>query len=262
MKIILTGLKLLALIAAILIGAATAFSFGWLGTELTTKTHASDEAIASLNSSSEVQISTERWITFTPTADRTSNTGLIFYPCALCDARGFAPLLKEIAAAGFFVVLVPMPSNFAIFDADRALEVKDTYPEIQRWVIGGHSMGGGSSAMFLHSHPDNVDGLLMWDSFTYANYDISDQNLPVLTIYGDSHHSPERPVQFEEAKQYMPPHARYQVIAGGDHFQFGSFRTEDVAHRTTATIPREQQQQQVITHSVAFLTAIDQGNAE
>ncbi|ARN73392.1 hypothetical protein BST96_04260 [Oceanicoccus sagamiensis] len=238
--------------------AGAAFSFGWLGNELTTKTHASEEALASLASSDAVVISEQRWITFTPTS-KVPKTGFIFYPCALCDARGFAPLLKEIAATGFLVVLVPMPSNFAIFDADRALEVKQTFPAIEHWVIGGHSMGGGSSAMFLHSHPDNTDGLLMWDSFTYESYNISEQSLPVLTIYGDSHHSPERPAQFEEAKQYMPPHARYQVIAGGDHFQFGHFRAEDIAHRTTATIPREQQHQQIIAHSVAFLTAIEQG---
>ncbi len=258
MKIIVTGLKILAVIAVILIAAATAFSYGWLGNDLTTKTHASEEAIASLTSSDSVAVSNQRWITFTPTSQAPS-TGFIFYPCALCDARGFAPLLKEIAGAGFLVVLVPMPSNFAIFDADRALEVKETYPEIERWVIGGHSMGGGSSAMFLHSHPNNTDGLLMWDSFTYANYNISNQSLPVLTIYGDSHHSPERPAEFEDAKQFMPPDARYQVIVGGDHFQFGSFRAEDVAHRTTATIPRDQQHRQIIDYSVDFLATIDQG---
>lgn len=243
------------LLAILLMGGA--FRWGLLG-GFTTKTPASQDALAALSSSDTVNVKAQQWLVFTPKAI-IPKTGFIFYPCALCDPRGFAPLLHRIAEAGFLTVIVPMPSNFAIFDSDRALEVKTRYPDIDYWVIGGHSMGGGASAMFLYDHPNAVDGLMMWDSYTNESYDISSLKLPVLSIHGNHHHSPDRPVVFNNAKQFLPTSTEYQVVEGGDHFQFGAFNLSAEPERMTATISRSQQHQQIIDHSVKFLRTIAQG---
>ncbi|WP_101759043.1 alpha/beta hydrolase [Oceanicoccus sp. KOV_DT_Chl] len=238
----------------------TAFRFGWLG-QLTTKTHASAKAIAAVSSSAAAKLDQtalieKQWIVFTPKATVSTPTiGLIFYPCALCDARGFAPLTRQIAEAGFLTALIPMPSNFAIFDYERALEVQAHYPSIQQWVVGGHSMGGGASAMFLAKHPTGADGLLMWDSYTNADYDISTLGLPVLSLYGNRHHDPKRKQTFTAAKPYLPATTRYQVIDGSDHFQFGDFAPEDVAHRSFGTLPLEEQHRQLLAYSIDFLNS-------
>ena len=260
MKIIKTALKILGGLLLIVILFSGAFRFGLLG-GLTTKTHAASSAIDALQSSSSMTVNTEPWIVFSPTAT-IPKTGFIFYPCALCDARGFAPALRAIAEAGYLTIIVPMPSNFAIFDTDRALAVKTRYPDIDHWVIGGHSMGGGAAAMFLSDHPEGVDGLMMWDSYTNASYDISTLKLPVLSIYGDSHHSPDRMSVFMPAKKFLPAHTNYQVVAGGDHFQFGSFDLSNAPERITATISHQQQQQQVIDHAIKFLQLIETDGAQ
>ena len=251
------GLWLFGVLLIVLLLAAAAFRFGLLG-QLTTKSRASTEAIAALRGNDLVHLNTERWIVFTPKTGF-PKTGLIFYPCALCDARAFVPLTRRIAEAGFLTVIVPMPSNFAIFDYLRAIDVKSRYPDIKRWVLGGHSMGGGAAAMFLKAHPDWADGLLMWDSYSNGDYDISAQSLPVLSIYANKHHAPDRPQRFEQAKQYLPPHTRYQVIDGSDHFQFGAFHRDDIAEYSTGTLPLAEHHRQLLSYSITFLRDIDQG---
>lgn len=252
------GLWLFGMAISLLLLAGTAFRFGLLG-QLTTKSRASADAIAAMSATDAVNLNTEQWIVFTPKTDF-PKTGLIFYPCALCDARAFVPLTRDIAAAGFLTVIVPMPGNFAIFDYARAIDVKSRYPDIKRWVLGGHSMGGGAAAMFLKAHPGAVDGLLMWDSYSNEDYDISAQSLPVLSIYANKHHSPDRPQRFEHVKQFLPPHTRYQVIDGSDHFQFGSFNPEDIAEYSTGTVPLAEHHRQLLAHSIKFLHDIDRGS--
>ena len=48
-----------------------------------------------------------------------------------------------------------MPVDLAVFAPERA-------PEIQRWAIGGHSLGGAMAARYVHRNPESVGGLVVW----------------------------------------------------------------------------------------------------
>ena len=61
-----------------------------------------------------------------------------------------------------------MPLNFAIFEPNAAEEVMAVHPEIEIWIVGGHSLGSVAAASFAESHSRRVDGLLLWAS--YSNY--------------------------------------------------------------------------------------------
>ncbi|MBN1920025.1 MAG: alpha/beta hydrolase, partial [Anaerolineae bacterium] len=80
------------------------------------------EAMTAIQSDSQVQVSTERWLEFAP-AQGASQVGFIFYPGGRVDARAYAPLAHDIAAAGFRVIIVPMPLNLAVFGSGRAADV-------------------------------------------------------------------------------------------------------------------------------------------
>ena len=80
------------------------------------------EAIAALSSDAAVMVTTEPWLLFEPAAGP-GEVGLIFYPGGKVDPRSYAPAANQIAAAGYRVVILPMPLNLAIFAPDRAQEV-------------------------------------------------------------------------------------------------------------------------------------------
>ena len=120
------------------------------------------EALSTLRSDERVQVSAGRWLVFKPT-DQEPTTGLVLYPGGRVDNRSYAPPARELAAQqGTLVVVVPTPLNLAVFAPERATEIIRAFPEIQRWAIGGHSLGGAMAARYVYCSPGSVDGLVVW----------------------------------------------------------------------------------------------------
>lgn len=68
--------------------------------------------------------------------------GFIFYPGGKVEFTAYAPLLLKLAEQGMQCVLPEMPLNLAVLDMNAADGIRERYPEIQTWYIGGHSLGG------------------------------------------------------------------------------------------------------------------------
>ncbi|HUV93743.1 MAG TPA: alpha/beta hydrolase, partial [Anaerolineae bacterium] len=58
------------------------------------------EALAALESSSEIQVTMDRWLVFSPT-NQEPGTGLILYPGGRVDPRSYAPTARAIATEGY-----------------------------------------------------------------------------------------------------------------------------------------------------------------
>ncbi|MFN8620533.1 MAG: alpha/beta hydrolase [Chloroflexota bacterium] len=100
------------------------------------------------------------FIAFTPTA-ATPTAGFIFYPGGKVRPRRTRSA-QAIAEAGYLVAIVPMPLNLALLGANGADAVIAAYPDIDTWVIGGHSLGGAMAATnYVDQHPGAVDGLAL-----------------------------------------------------------------------------------------------------
>ena len=81
------------------------------------------------------------------------------------------------------------------------------HPEISRWAVGGHSLGGVSAASFAADHLDTVDGLLLWAS--YPNQDMSaDVSLQVESIYG-SNDLLATPADIDLSRSLLPPNTTF-----------------------------------------------------
>ncbi len=141
------------------------------------------EALAALQSDAQVTVTIDRWLVFTPTASSPTK-GLILYPGGRVDYRAYAPAAHQIAAHGYLVVIVPMPFNLAVFGVNTAADVIAAYPDIQNWVIGGHSLGGAMAAHFANSHKDEISGLVLWAAYPASSDDLSTSDLRVTSISG------------------------------------------------------------------------------
>jgi len=211
------------------------------------------EAIEALGSDSLVTVTQEQWLTFTP-VDSELKTGFIFYPGGRIDPRAYASLARAITAEGYLVVIPTMPINMAIFDTDAADEIIAQYPDIEHWAIGGHSVGGTAAAIYTDIHPEIIEGLAIWASYPADSTDISDMDIPIISIYG----SREEGVTDEsvsERAHLLPEDTRYIVINGGDHHQFGSYEINPEEH--LATIPRASQHEQILQATLALLAEVE-----
>ena len=208
------------------------------------------EAVEALESDDLVQVTNDTWLTFAP-KQSSPISGFVFYPGGRIDPRGYAPLLREIAAQGYLVVVPKMPINMAVFDANVADEIMASFPEIDQWAIGGHSIGGTMAAQYAANHHD-IGGLAIWASYPTDSTDLSGSEIPVVSIYGNL--EPRvNDISVAERKHLLPDAAIYVRIEGGDHHQFGSYVIQPDEH--FATISRKSQQEQIVAATLTMLEA-------
>lgn len=235
---ILIGLLLLLLI--IVIGF---FAWATLGVR-----SATERALETLDTNS---ISQENGLlVFQP--DFQPTTALIYYPGGLVDPEAYAVTAQGIADAGYLVVIPKMPLNLAFTGINRADEIIEAFPQIDSWVIGGHSLGGAMAAEYAKNNVDQLSGLIFFatrpgDPNQFINFPI-----PMLVMYGTQETEAPNTQAFYDV---IADSAELYVIEGGNHAQFGDYGLQ--SGDGTATISVAEQQQQIITRTIQFLQSVE-----
>lgn len=214
------------------------------------KANADDHALAALKSDDKCSVVSGTDIVISPVGN-TPKTGIILYPGGRCDSRAYAPVVRPLAASGNLVVIPNMPLRLAVLDSGRAGKIMAAHPEIERWIIGGHSMGGAMAAAWVYKNPGQVKGLFFMASYPSGMHSLKDSELPVAMIYG-THDRITSKSEFDASRDRLPPRTEYAAIDGGDHYQFGSFGNVEV----TATISRDEQQRKTIDTLQSFVNRV------
>lgn len=216
-------------------------------------------ALDALNSSPTVAVTVgevEDWLVFQPIfADMHvgPDTGFIFYPGGRVDPRSYAPAAHALAQAGYLVVITPVPLNLAFFAVDKADQVMAAFPEIDKWAIGGHSLGGAAAAIYLFNNPKSVDGLVLWASYPAGNNSLIDYPGAIASIYGTLD-GLATVADVDASRPLLPPQTVFVPIEGGNHAQFGWYG--DQSGDNPATISRDAQQAQIIAATADLLASL------
>ena len=221
------------------------------------RNQARPEAVAALESDAQVtvsQVAGQDWYVFSPAAG-TAITGLILYPGGFVDPVAYAPIAREIAAHGYLVVLDPMPLNLAITGINSAGAIIAAFPEIAHWAIGGHSLGGAMAAEYIKGNPETIDGLALWAAYPADNTDLSSLLLAVVSIYGDAD-GVASIADVTGAADRLPDDARFILIDGGNHTQFGAYGQGLQRGDNPATISRAAQQAAIVAGTLELLEII------
>ena len=184
---------------------------------------ANEKALAALESSDgvEVVVDENHSVTFIP---EHITAGLIFYPGGKVEYTAYAPLMHELADNGILCILLHMPGNLAVLDADAADGYVGQYSDVTDWYIGGHSLGGVMAASYAAKHADVFDGVILLASYSTA--DLSDSGLAVLSVYG-SEDGVLKLDKYADNRKNLPADATEEVIDGGCHAYFGSYGAQD-----------------------------------
>ena len=180
-----------------------------------------------------------------------TDRGLIYYPGGLVDPEAYAVTAQGIADEGYLVVVPKMPLNLAFLGINRADKIQSEYPEIESWVIGGHSLGGAMAAQYAKNNVNYVDGLIMFASYPANSDDFVDFPVPILTIIASNDPGAPKQRAFYET---VAESAELIVIEGGNHRNYAdySFQRND----GVASISSAEQQNQIISAVVQFLDGV------
>jgi pimeloyl-ACP methyl ester carboxylesterase len=234
----MSKLKLFLLLLMIIIALALGGFVFWAETPLGPM----PEALDALESDGAVRVQTEPWLEFWPQGGDPSG-GVILYPGGRVDPRSYAPAARALAEEGYLAVITPVPLNMAFFDMNAAADVITAYPQIETWVVGGHSLGGVAAASFAAANAGLADGLLLWASYPSGDALAARTDLDVTSIYA-TNDGLTTLEDIEASRANLPAGTHWVEIAGGNHGQFGWYG--DQPGDGQATISRQEQQDQII----------------
>ncbi len=165
--------------------------------------------------------------------------GVVFYQGAKVEAEAYSYLGEALAKDGYFVVMPKLPLNLAILGINAVDSVMEQYPEVQKWYVAGHSMGGAMISKYAFQHEDKVGGIIFLGS--YPADDFSTKSIPMLSIYGevDALATVEK---IENNKKLMSKNTTMHMIKGGNHAHFGMYGEQkgDNASLITAKAQRDE----------------------
>ena len=240
----IAGISVVALVA-----------MGWIGIWFWSRhmhAQAAPEALAAMASDSQVIVESGEDIVFRP-AGRTPAMGVILYPGASCDIRGYAPVLRRVAAAGYLVVDASMPLEYALFAPNKAQQIMAAHPEINRWVLIGHSMGGAMAGTFVKNHPQHIAGLVMWDAYPASS--LAESALPVWVVHRAQLNGTP-PAWSISKRGTFPAATHWTPIPGGIHMFFGAFTGGGYREDWAPQITRDAQHEQQVAATLAALQAM------
>ena len=209
------------LIPSIIIGLFFVLSAAFFIYVSTDKYYADETALSAAVSDSKVTVAKENGkMIFTP---KSYDYGLIFYPGAKVEYSSYAPLMLELAKKDILCVIVEMPFDLAIFDTDAADSVKEEFPQVRHWYVGGHSLGGYIASSYADKHRNELDGLILLAAYTTS--DLSDSSLNVISIYV-SNDKVLNMKKYKDSYSFLPSDTKELVIKGGCHSYFGSYGSQ------------------------------------
>jgi hypothetical protein len=214
------GWRLLGSVVVAVLAAGWLVAVAWLRPFT-----AVEPAISAMASTPEVAVTeTLTQIVMEPGRDP-STTGLLFQPGARVEARAYAAVLRPLVDEGFTVVIPKQPLGIGFLSMGAFESARDEFPDIERWVVGGHSLGGTVAAMDAEEHDADeaapVAGLLL-----YASYPASDMSSTltsdVLSVSG-SQDGLATPADIKASRSDLPQGAAFITIDGAVHAFFGDY---------------------------------------
>lgn len=178
-------------------------------------------------------------------------TGVVYYPGARVDSRAYLPLLRPLAEQGHLVVVAKAPLGIALLSTGVATRIFDAHPEVRRWVLGGHSLGGTAAASSADGGDPRVRGVFFWAS--YPASDLSASDLPFASISGDRD-GLATPADIEASRMLLPPGTAFTVVPGAVHAFFGDYGAQPGDGQPA--VGRAEAQQQIAAATATFVAGV------
>lgn len=138
------------------------------------------------------------------------------------------------------MAVVSMPLNLAVLGPDRAAEVIQDHSEIDRWVIGGHSLGGTMAAQYAVKQADNISGVVFLASYP-SDKSLINSNLAILSIYGSEDGLITLP-DWQKYHDRFPMDTHWAFINGGNHAGFGWYGEQEGDNPALISLDRQTEQ--------------------
>ena len=176
-----------------------------------------------------------------------SGVGFIIYPGAKADERSYAYIAQQLNAEGHTAVIPNIPLHMSVWGPEQGLEIIEDNPEVEKWFLIGHSLGGLPISQIAAKQPEKLEGIAFVASLMIC--DLSDTDLSAIRITAE-HDSVMPDKMMESNLDYLPENSTSVMIEGANHNQFGAYWHPGFDGK--ATITWKEQQDQMISLILDF----------
>ncbi|MEX3715328.1 alpha/beta fold hydrolase [Cytobacillus horneckiae] len=179
----------------------------------------------------------EDWVVFNPR--ESMGVGVILYPGAKVEPEAYSYIAQQLSDQGYFVGIPKVRLNLPMFDRNKAAELINKSDSIEKWYVGGHSLGGVTAAAFASEHPDVVSGLILLASYPSSSNNFSQTNVPTLSIYAEND-GLSTIDKIEKNRHLLSQQTELYEIKGGNHAQFGIYGPQKGDHKAAISVKEQQ----------------------
>lgn len=206
----------------------------------------SQSTVAEYQKNYKIDITEENSV-ITLKGDKENGIGIIFYPGGKVEYSAYIPLLAQLAKQGYDCYIPKMPCNLAVFGINKADKIIANHPDVKKWYISGHSLGGAMASSYAAKNSNKLAGIVFLGA--YPASDLNQTKLAMLSIVGSKDQVVNRNT-LETSKSKAPKDAVYKTLEGGNHADYGDYGAQKGDGE--ASITREEQIQQVVEWMETF----------
>ena len=137
-----------------------------------------------------------------------------------------------VAEHGTTVVITKPTLNLASFDTHTLADYTADAPGIDRWYVGGHSLGGVRACGLAQSTEVEVRGLVLFGSYSATNPAGTQLNVLSFSASNDGLSTRAR---ISDASALLPRDTRFVERDGANHASFGDYGAQPADGRATMT---------------------------
>ncbi len=172
----------------------------------------------------------------------TRKVGFLIFSGAKTDDRAYAYLAKLLHDEGYTAVIPRQRFHLSAFGAKHAMEIMDANPEIEKWILIGHSLGGMPASQIAAQRPQRLIGVAFLA--TFASVDLSNLDIAAIRITAENDGVMNN-AHMESYQGNLPEKTAQVMLRGANHQGFAAYKSASGRDGEAAISWQEQNQQSI-----------------
>ncbi|MCD8022438.1 MAG: alpha/beta hydrolase [Lachnospiraceae bacterium] len=171
-----------------------------------------------------------------------SKVGFLIFSGAKTDEKAYTYLAKLLHEEGHTVVIPKQLFYLSMFGTKHGLEIIEANPQIEKWILIGHSLGGMPVSQIAAKVPEKLLGVAFLA--TYASVDLSGLDISAIRITAeyDGIMNNDRMEQFNGN---LPANSTSIMLEEANHQGFGAYSSSSGRDGKVTTTWQEQNEQAI-----------------
>jgi hypothetical protein len=180
-----------------------------------------------------------------------SKVGFIIFSGAKADERSYSYIAKLLHDEGHTVTIPKAPFHLSAFGIGHGFEIMENNPQVEKWILVGHSLGGVPVSRIAAKQPDKLLGIALLATMASADLSALDISAIRITAENDKIMSSKR---MDPYLGNLPGNSLDIELKGANHQGFAAYNSF-MSRDGKATMTWQEQNEETVRLILDFFDA-------